>query len=242
MRPRLLLIGLVGLGGCLGEEQTLLVGGNPFNQPAQLAPVTRSSYAPAGKEVALKVDQAGQKIAINNPQLGFHPVFATIGSPRLEIFHAEAAIPNEKDSKLAPPAPVVYITEGLVKRCANDLELSAVLSYELGRIVAERDAKVSPAVRNPERPLPIRVPVGDSGRGGPDLTAVAEIGKFEKQHPKSVKTITPPDPAKIAAKLLERAGLPPATLETVDALLKEADSNAALERQIKGGVPTWSPE
>jgi len=253
MRRAWMLLGLVGLSGCLPltEERTTLVGGNPFNQPAKLAPVTQVNYSPASKEAALRVDQAGQKLIQGNPQLGFHPLFATIGSPRLELFHTAAPIEAPKPGeKTLPPLmgsrPVIYITEGLVKRCPSEIELTAVLSYEIGRIQSEREEKVNPDIRSPERMPPIRVPIGnmgDSSGFSSDMTAAAELAKFERRFPKRPQPLPPPDPRKVATTVLERAGFPPTALEVIEPLLQEADHQAALERQIKGGVvPTWVPQ
>jgi hypothetical protein len=240
MRRGWMLIALLPLTGCVSEERTSLVGGNPFGFPANTDAVTTASYAPASKDTALRVLQAGQKLVAHNPQLGIKPLFATIGSPRLEIFHAEAASLSDKD---AAPAPVVYITEGLVKRCASESDLSAVLGYELGRVVADRASKVNPEALHPDRAPPIRVPIGGQGAEGPDLTARAELANFEKRFPKNVKTVTPPDPRKVALSLLERAGYAATALEAVEPILREADNNVALERHITGGgTPTWSPE
>lgn len=244
MDRRWMLLGLVGLAGCLPltEERTTLVGSNPFGETVNPAAVTRASYAPGSKDVALRVDQAGQKLLANSPQLGFKPLFATIGSPRLELFHAEAAAMGDKDKFSA--APVIYITEGLVKRCSGEIELAAVLSFELARISAAREAKVSPEIRQPEKLPPISVPIGIGG--GPsaagDQVALAELAKFEKRHPKTPKVVPPPDPRKLATAILDRAGYPVNALETVQPILNEADQNAALERQIKGGAPRWMPE
>lgn len=254
MRRTWVLVGLLGIAGCLPltEERTTLVGGNPFNQPTQLNPLTQANYSPASKEVALRVDQVGQQLVQANPQLGFRPFFAKIGSPRLELFHTdlpagttttEPLKPGEMKTLPLTAAPIIYITEGLVLRCSSDAELMALLSFELGRILSEREANSRPAERNAERLPPIQVPIGNAGAGmGPDLTAMAELGKFEKRYPKDRKK-APSDPRKIAASLMEKAGFPGNTLENVEPLLREADHNAALERQFKGGIlPTWSPE
>lgn len=255
MRRAWFLVGLCGIAGCfpLTEERTTLVGGNPFNQPGQLGPLTHAGYSPASKEVALRVDQAGQKLMLANPQLGFRPLFAKIGSPRLEIFHtdlpqeptpSEPLQPGEMKVNPLHSPPVIYITEGLVQRCSGDVELTAVLSYEIARILSEREVH-RPAGSDSERLPPIQVPIGNAGQSGSgsDLTGLAELGKFEKRFPRPRKSTPPPDPRKLAANLLEKAGYPTTALASVEPLLQEADHNAALERQIKGGVlPIWTPE
>lgn len=241
------------LAGCLPltEERTTLVGGNPFNH-APHSGVMQANYAPGSKEVGQRVLQVGDKLVAANPQLGCRPVFATIGSPRLELFHMDGpAVPAAKvePGKEPPPAvnpnPVIYVTEGLVKRCPTDIELSAVLSFEIGRVLSQREVTARKNQNQEDKLPPIQVPIGNAGSSavGPDLTGLAELAKFEKKYPKARKSVPPPDPRKIATDLLSKAGFPETALESVTPLLEEADHNAALERQLKGGAPQgWSPE
>ena len=70
-------------------------------------------------------------------------------------------------------------------------------AVELGKNgFADREARTSPEVRNPEKMPPIRLPVGNNVPGrDSDFTAVAELGRFEKANPKTPPRSLPrPDP------------------------------------------------
>jgi hypothetical protein len=229
------LVGLLLIGGCFplveGEKTTALVSNNPFGvEPPPKAP-TRATYAPANETVSRRVDKVGRDLLAANKQLGLKPVFATIGVEQPEVFHIDTSW--------------VYVTEGLVKQCKSDPELAAVLSVELGRMVAEREARTSPEVRNPEKLPPIRVPVGNNAQGREtDFTTLAELSRFEKANPRTPPRNLPrPDPMKLARTYLENAGFQAADLDRVDPLLQAAEKNVALERQFKGVQPQspWQP-
>jgi hypothetical protein len=235
MARLLVLLGVLVVGGCFplleGDKTTALVSNNPFGAEAPPKAPTRASYAPADEKVSRRVDKVGRDLLAANKQIGLKPVFATIGVEQPEVFHIETS--------------VVYVTEGLVKQCKSDPELAAVLSVELGRMVAEREARTSPEVRSPEKMPPIRVPVGNNAQGREtDFTTVAELSRFEKANPKTpARTLPRPDPMKLARIYLENAGYQPADLDSVNPLLQAAEKNVALERHFKGALPQapWAP-
>ena len=76
------------------------------------------------------------------------------------------------------------------------------------------------------------------------MTAVAELGRFEKANPKTPSRPLPrPDPLKLARNYLEKAGYQGTDLDTVNPLLQAAEKNVALERHFKGALPQspWAP-
>ena len=230
------LLALIALGGCvpaqiLDGEKTAQVADNPFGvQPPPAAP-TKVSYAPADQKTAEQVYRVGKELLVANPQIALRPLFGTIGVPQLEIFHVDNGM--------------VYVTEGLVKQCKSDADLAAVLAVELGKMVAEREAHTSPDVRSPERQPPIQVGVGGSAfERGSDMTAMAELARFEKSNPKTAPRSLPrPNPTKLAGGYLEKAGFGAAQLDAVAPILQAADKNVTLERQFKGALPQspWTP-
>src|SRR5438105_4730924 len=105
------------LAGCLplelidpsAEAGSALVPSSPFgNPPVTSTPVAKVSYAPAAKELALRVDRVGREVLASNPNIGLKPLFATIGAPQPEIFHQGTSM--------------VHVTEGLVKQCPGDAQ------------------------------------------------------------------------------------------------------------------------
>src|SRR5438045_3996022 len=108
------------VSGCVGPEaQTGVVTASPF--PSAEAPATRAraSFAPPSTAVAARVDTIGRNILAANGQAGIKPLFRTIGVTQLEVFHRGTS--------------EVDITEGLVKQCASDGQLAAVLCQEIGK-------------------------------------------------------------------------------------------------------------
>jgi hypothetical protein len=217
------------LSGCLPllDSSTTQVSYNPFGNSTLPAQKRQVSYAPAGQEVAQHVDYIGSLLCAANPQIG-RPFFVTIGSPTVEVFHQDS---------------MVYVTAGLVEKCKSAAELAAVLSVELGKIVSEREAQVNPSTRSPDVPPPISMPIGNSQfAGNTDLTYLAEIGKYEKQHPRRRGRLPRPDPQVLAANYLVTTGFEKTALDDVQPLLHLAEQNCALERQVSG-VPlgNWTP-
>jgi hypothetical protein len=231
----MLLVMLV-IGGCFplqleGDRTTALVSGNPFGVEAPAPAPTRANYAPAAHDVSLRVDKIGKEVLEANKQIALRPLFGTIGVDQLEIFHVDSSL--------------IYVTEGLVKKCPTNSELAAVLAAELGKMVAEREARVTPEVRNPDKLPPIRLPVGNNAQGREtDFTAVAELGRFEMANPKTPPRSMPRlDPMMLARGYLEKAGYQATDLDSVSQVLDAAEKNIALERHFKGAIPQapWTP-
>jgi hypothetical protein len=211
---------------------TALVPSSPFgNPPAPPAPATKVSFAPASREMTLRVDRVGRDVLAANPQIGFRPLFATISAPQPEIFHQGSNM--------------VWLTEGLEKQCQNDGQLAALLCVELGKMVAERERLASPHMRNPERRPPMEVPIGNAGQfSTPDLVRMAELAPYDHDRQQAARRLPPPDAKILALGYLEKAGFTKAEFDAVAPLLSAAEANCALEKQLSGGaaVPTWTPQ
>jgi len=220
---------LLAVAGCTGldlqkahtefigsNSTTTLVRDNPFGNPTPAAKPSRVALSPASQETGKRVGEVGQKVLAANPNLGLHPAFLTIGGPQPELFH------KTKE---------VYITEGLVKQCATEGQLAAVLCHELGKMVAEREALAGP--KPPEREPPLDVRVGsDSGgvTGAADQTHLVELAKYEKQRSRG-PTLSP-DPQALARTYLVKAGYAVNDLDAVAPLLRAAAANNAFEKQL----------
>ena len=213
------------------EPKIATVSSNPFGLQAETR-AAKVDFQPADEALAVRVDSAGSKLVAANPQIGLRTTrFATIGkAPQSEVFHVGANM--------------VFVTEGLAKRCSTEAELAAVLALELGKIVAEREAAASPEMRNPERLAPLQVPIGNAGQfTNPDLTYQAELAKFENERPKRRTNLTRPDPDRLARGYLDQAGFQAGDLDAVLPLLRAAQNNTTLERQFKGTISpgAWTP-
>jgi hypothetical protein len=238
IRLRMLMAPVLGLAaGCLPfldrqETQTTLVPSKPFGTPPPPASrALKTNFAPASGELAERVDFLGHKIIGANPQIGCRPTFVTIGSPAPEVFHQGESM--------------LYVTSGLVQQCKGDAELAAVLSYELGRIVSEREQRASPQARNPERRPPAEVQIGNAAVfNTPDQTHLVELAKFEKEHPRRPRILPRPDPNVLAKTYLTNAGYHKSDLDDVGPLLRSAEKNYVLEKQFKVFNPpaaSWVP-
>jgi hypothetical protein len=214
--------------GCLPGESIDLVSPNPFGTvpSAQLALQVRE-LSRAAEQVGKRVEEIGLKVTNANPGIGLRPVFITIGSPGVEVFHRGA---NE-----------VYVSEGLVRQCQTEGQLAAVLCAELSKMVSEREALASPGLRLADRGPSADVPVGADygGAFGPaDGTRLAELAKQDRlRHRPGDPTPPPPAPEVLARTYLTRAGYAASELDDVARLLRAAEDNGALERQFKTGVP-----
>jgi predicted Zn-dependent protease len=212
--------------GCLSpfgglEKSTVsLVPANLVNTPVATPKV---SYAPAAAEVAMKVDYVGQKILAANPEAKVKPLFATIGANQSEVFHQ-----GEK---------MVYITEGLVKKCKSEGQLAAVLSEELAAMEAERRTLARGRPRDAEQRTPIDVPIGNAGQfNSPDLTHLAELSRADKARAQSAPRPAPIDPHALALNFLRNARYDDGDLQAAQPLLKEAEANWSLEKTVNGSA------
>jgi len=219
----LLLPGVWLVSGCFERDTTAqLVPDRPFGAPAAIPAPTRTSYTPAATETAARVDQVGRAILAANPQVGIRPLFRTIGTPQPELFHHGTAELN--------------ITEGLVKQCATDAQLTALLCVELGKMMSEREALASPRKRADERELSLDVPIhGDSGA---DQTRLAELARHEQDRRRRTNEEgLPPDPQALARTYLTRMNVAVTELDAVAPLLKAAGANTTLEKQLAAPGP-----
>jgi hypothetical protein len=237
----LLVVTAVAAGGCtpqtvqklIGEKpETTLVPPNvenmkPGAQSAAPAPV---SYPKGQMATCLRVDLLGRKILAANPQAGLQPEFFTIASPQVELFHKG---PN-----------VLYITEGLAKKCTTEAQLAAILCRELGRMVAEREVLASIATRSPDRGPPPEVPWGNAGQiGAADQVRYAEVARLAPQKRRFDKPLPPPDPTRLAHLYLRNAGYREDDLEDAAPLLQEANHTYQAEKLIKTAPASapWTP-
>ncbi len=214
-------LGSILLAGCFDEPGTE----SSFRRPAPGAP---PAVAPASTEAAARVDTVGRRILAANPQVGAKPMFLTIGAPEPEIFHRGTEH--------------IYITEGLVRQCASDGQLAAVLCAELGKMVSEREALAPASVRQPNRPPPIDTGIGkDAGWGtAPDQTRLAELANADRERRQRRAPPPPPDPQALARVYLLRAGFHDDDQTTVTPLLRAANSHSAFEKQMGRTSPPES--
>jgi hypothetical protein len=220
---------LVVASGCVPQETTLpIVSDNPFlKQPADTA--LKAFHAPATEAVALRVNEVGQRILAANKDLPVKPAFQTIGSPTLELFHRGGS--------------VIFVSEALVNRCPSDAQLSAVLCQELGRMMSQHEALAAIKARRPDRDPPVAMPVGsDSGGvfGAADAVRLAELAKQDQGRRPVGPPPPPPDPQLLARMYLTRSGYIAADLDAVAPLLREAEQNSTLEKQLTNApIPPW---
>ena len=179
---------------------------------------------------ASRVDQIGRQIAAANPFIGIEPTFQTIGSPESLLFHLDQH--------------GMIISDSLVSSCKTDAQLAAVLCSELGKMVSEHRNAIRMGYPDP---LPnISVPNSSEMNGIPaDQFRLAELAMLEKRFPKKeadrMRSLTI-DPQKIATDLLKTTGFEESAMSSVEPLLKSANKDSAISRQLggKGTKPTWS--
>jgi hypothetical protein len=231
---RLILPGLLSLpllwAGCIWDEpKTATVADNPFGHVFSGQDRPRAAQAAASLEIAARVDRVGRQITLANTQLGMQPMFRTIGAPQAEVFHKGTV--------------EIDVTEGLVRKCASDGQLAAVLCQELGKMVVEREALMPAEGRQPAPLAPLDVPVGnDNGfLGSADQVHRAELAKFEASHPRRVHPASLPDPQALARAYLVKTGFPATDLDAVAELIRSAETNQTLARQITA-TPAPSPD
>jgi hypothetical protein len=219
---------LVLLAGCSTmpqEPTTQQVSPQPFTEPRSAAPIAKASYAPApvSQETSYRVLLIKDRLVGENPTVALKPAICAVGSPDPEIFHVGM---NQ-----------IYITERLVRQCQTDGQLAAVIAFELGRMIAEREAAISDEVRSPERLLPMHLPIGGgtSARDTDPMHAI-EMAQYEKQYPKTPRKLTRPNPHLIARDALEKAGYQRTDFDAALPILANAERYHVLESQMKGTV------
>jgi len=208
----------LGLAGC--EEMTRQSRYSP-NDPIRLKVAPQNVQA--NNLAATRVHTIGTAILAANPRIDAKPLFETVGSSEPEIFHNGTSR--------------IVITQGLVEKCPTDADLAAVLCFELGRMVAEREA-VSPANKHlpPLQPLDPGGP-RDLATGRGDVYRLDEIANAEKQR-NSVYAELLPDPEMFARLYLRRAGFRPESIDAVKPQLRLAAKNNGLEEQL---APSAAP-
>ena len=106
--------------------------------------------SPATTENAIRAGKIGQKIVDANKAVGLRPSIHTIGGEQVEVFHRGL--------------DQIFVTEGLVRQ-ASDPQLAAIISLEMAKMIAEREALEGPMTRNYSTSAPQEV-VMFSDRGG----------------------------------------------------------------------------
>ena len=230
----LLALTMFGVAGCLSPEAPLTgVPSSVFGFAPTAAPVTKVSFAPASLDISARVDKLGRKIIDANPQLAVFsskysiPLFVCIGSPTPEIFHRGAT--------------ELLITEGLVKQCQTEGQLAAVLSLELGKMVAEKMGEMPSTPVRESPPPELRVGNSVSSFGDADELRRAELLKFQKQERQRMRdAASVADPRALASVILTKAGYAPAELDNAAPMLAQAADNRDLARQLLNApaVPT----
>lgn len=222
------LASLLALAGCVDKDSNLpLVSSSPFTPAAEVKAGAPVPHVAASEAVALRVSLLGQKILTANRQSGLAPTFHAIGVPAPEVFH-------RGDSEL-------YVTEGLARLCKTDAQLAAVLALEMGKMVAQREARATPATRRGDQLPPEEARIGTDAGGtfGPaDGTHLFELAKFEKQRPRVRTPLPLPEPAALARGYLEKAGYSGKDLDAAAPILKAARANLALEKQLVTSPPS----
>jgi hypothetical protein len=209
--------------GCIDDSaRTALVPADTFgSQPAAL-PAVKAMHAPATEEAEKRVLASGRKLIQGNESLGVRPAFVTVGDPHLEVFHRGTSD--------------ILITEGVVNRCTNEEQLTAVLAFELGRMISEREAALAPRARRIEREPPMEVRIGSdvAGAGGPaDMTRMAELAPYDRdRRNREAPLPVAPDPRALARQYLIKANVAASELDAVEPILYAAGQNATLQRQM----------
>jgi hypothetical protein len=220
----------LGLGGCVAENQPLLVSPSSLDAARPTAP-TRAQVvrAPATEATEKRVLSVAQQVIEANPKLGARPLFITLGVPQPELFHrapGEGVVQGYQ----------VYISEGLVQRCRNDGQLAALLCYELGRMVSERESLAGPVAPQRSADLPIEVPIGpdyNTMHGPPDNTHLFELARSERERQRrGTRQSPPPDPIVLARRYLNQTGFAPEVLEEVKPLLRQVEKEGTLEQTL----------
>jgi hypothetical protein len=175
--------------------------------------------------VAERVENIGRKIVYQNTFIGIEPMFMTLGVKEAVLFHRGA--------------DQLFVSQGLVEKCASDAELAAVLCAELGHMVAEtRNAR---AVGQNVDPPPDAGGTAFPGSTPSDAGRQAEPAVHEKRFPNAGGPVETADAAGTARELLKGAGYSTAELDRVESLLKQSDRGDKLRKQLGGSAPPPEP-
>ncbi|MCZ2344359.1 MAG: hypothetical protein LC104_21575 [Bacteroidales bacterium] len=217
--PALLLLVLTGCA----DTNSSLFGGSVNGRPIETPELPQAAL-----DMAARVDQVGRELLAASPFLGVEPIFQTVSMPEPVLFH--------------PNPNIVIISDGLVKRCANDDALAAVLAAELGQMAAERKV----ANRNELPPLPVNLPDGanlNAGGISSDQTHLAELAMYEKKYRRGGSTGSAVNARELAKDVLRSAGRSDSQLATVEGLVESARANQIRLPGFaaKPKVPQWTP-
>lgn len=212
---------LTVLAGCMGLDKS---GSDNFFHHPQAMPAL-PPLTPASTEAAARVDAMGRRILCSNPQLGVRPMFRTIGAPQPEIFHRGTSD--------------ICITEGLVNLCQTDGQLAAILTTQLGKMIAEREASTPANVRQPFLTPPISTPLATDSLLGtaPDQTRLRELANYETPRQLRNQPVAPPEAGTLARVALLRAGFHDSDLQAAAPLLQKASESLTFERQMTNQPP-----
>jgi hypothetical protein len=214
-------VACLALCGCLWDD---LERDKPkiHNQKIDTPQMTEASI-----ESAARVDQVGRLLVGQNPFLGIEPVFQTFGLSEPEIWH--------------PDFHGVFISEGLVKQCATDEELAAVLASELAKMVEEQKVaagfrKAEPMQLPPESNIPGTIASHNHDLG---IQAMADqkLGQPKRGAAPLEKAVE-----QKTEEILKSAGYETKLIAQVRPLLEQSKKNRALAKQFgdRGDKPTWS--
>lgn len=210
-----LAVGLLFLCGCMHEGtfsvEKLLGWDGPTAPPVRAATLQNAE----------RVETLGRKIIGQNPFTGLDPMFHTVGMKEAVLFHRGTA--------------EVFVSEGLVEKCKTEPELAAVLSSELGKMIAE---KRRAAVVGKDRDSIPAVALPDAN--GFDGTRAAEIARQEATAKRRF-TADEMNADLLARNLLTGAGFDAAALDQVQPLLRQSDRGDAIKKQMAGSAaaPKW---
>lgn len=229
MVRRILPLGLLlAVLGCWPNDKpnNLIVQPGPL-YPAPETPQLKRHYAPATEAASARANEMGRRVLAANPQLGMRPVILTVGSEQPEIFHRGTG--------------QLIITQGLVNQCTTDRFLAAVLCLEMGKMVSEREALASVRAREPEQDPPPDLRVGNDTAGTfgpPDGARLVELSHYEKsRRPPGSPPPPPPEPHALARAYLAKTGFHEADLDAAAPILRMAEENCRLERQMTSNPP-----
>ena len=122
----------------------------------------------------------------------------------------------------------MVISDGLVRQCASDGELAAVLSLELGKMLSEWESADGRWTHMPEKLPPIEVRIGNQTSdlyGGAGMMRQAEMAKYGKEQ--SARGAVAPDPQVLARAWLMKAGYAARDVDAALSMLRSTGQPAA---------------
>jgi hypothetical protein len=227
------------IAGCLPSEQATIPTDNPLSRampgPVMPTPVMKPPTSPATEQNTKRAETVLTAILQANPDLRVTPKILVIGTPEPEIFHRDTSM--------------IWVTDGLVERCTEDAQLTAVLSLELAKMLSQHSALIALGNRRPERGPSPYTPMSrdvNNSFGNVDVTRAAELGRYDeaRRAALSAPPPTPPDPNGLARLYLTKAGGKAEDLTAVAPLLREANSHTTWEKQMTGASGPerpWTP-